>query len=310
MISDGINYYVYGPDGLPLEQIPLAASGYAPTLWLHHDNLGSTILLTDYAGTTQASYSYDAYGNPTYTPATSGGVTSMAATPFEYTAGWTDPGSGLLWLNARWYDPTTGQFMSIDPKVAQTNSAYGYAAGNPIMFIDPSGMSAWSDLGNWIGDASQWVSDAGHDAAAAADFVGTAIETHGRLVGEILIATAAIVGGLVCLASIACGIAVGALASGAFYAGQTYGTKQFSVGVLAEQMALGGALGAAGVGGTRWLDAGSGQLDEVLGNGLFRSLWTSPSSVFGGMAKFGAGAIIVPAVAEGQLICFAAGCGT
>ncbi len=51
-----------------------------------------------------------------------------------------DPETGLIYLRARYYDPTTGQFLSRDPAVAVTGSAYGYVDGDPLNGSDPSGL--------------------------------------------------------------------------------------------------------------------------------------------------------------------------
>ena len=40
---------------------------------------------------------------------------------------------------ARYYDPATGQFLTVDPDVATTLSPYGYVDGNPLNGTDPSG---------------------------------------------------------------------------------------------------------------------------------------------------------------------------
>jgi uncharacterized protein RhaS with RHS repeats len=40
----------------------------------------------------------------------------------------------------RYYDPTTGQFLTRDPAVAATREAYGYVYGNPLNYTDPSGL--------------------------------------------------------------------------------------------------------------------------------------------------------------------------
>jgi len=39
----------------------------------------------------------------------------------------------------RYYDPSTGQFLTVDPLVDQTGAPYAYAAGNPVSVDDPSG---------------------------------------------------------------------------------------------------------------------------------------------------------------------------
>ena len=42
---------------------------------------------------------------------------------------------------ARWYDPATGEFLSVDPDFSKTLDAYGYADENPLDGTDPSGLS-------------------------------------------------------------------------------------------------------------------------------------------------------------------------
>ena len=50
--------YVYGPGGLPLEQVTGST-----TLWYGHDQLGSTRVVTGSSGSVQATYVYDPYGS-------------------------------------------------------------------------------------------------------------------------------------------------------------------------------------------------------------------------------------------------------
>jgi uncharacterized protein RhaS with RHS repeats len=42
---------------------------------------------------------------------------------------------------ARYYDPVTGQFLTVDPNVNTTLSPYGYVAGDPLNSGDPSGLT-------------------------------------------------------------------------------------------------------------------------------------------------------------------------
>jgi RHS repeat-associated protein len=42
---------------------------------------------------------------------------------------------------ARYYDPSTGQFLSVDPAVSQTQAPFNYAGDDPVNAIDPSGQS-------------------------------------------------------------------------------------------------------------------------------------------------------------------------
>lgn len=43
----------------------------------------------------------------------------------------------------RYYDPTTAQFVSVDPGSVVSGSDYGYVDDNPINKIDPSGLCPW-----------------------------------------------------------------------------------------------------------------------------------------------------------------------
>ncbi|WP_230194831.1 RHS repeat-associated core domain-containing protein [Streptomyces sp. NBC_00080] len=56
-----------------------------------------------------------------------------------------DAGTGLVHVSAREYDPTLGQFLSVDPLLEPANpqslNGFGYGQANPFAFPDPSGMS-------------------------------------------------------------------------------------------------------------------------------------------------------------------------
>lgn len=42
----------------------------------------------------------------------------------------------------RYYDPITGQFVSVDPDVTETGQAYAYAQDNPVTLTDPTGLTS------------------------------------------------------------------------------------------------------------------------------------------------------------------------
>jgi RHS repeat-associated protein len=131
ILNDGVNSYIYGPGGLPIEQIN---NGSGTVLYLHHDQQGSTRLLTGSTGKTEATFTYDPYGNKT-------GSTGTSTTPMGYDGQYTNADTGLIYLRAREYDPATGQFMSVDPKIESTQEAYAYAADDPLALGDPGGMA-------------------------------------------------------------------------------------------------------------------------------------------------------------------------
>ena len=135
LLRDGATSYIYDPQGLPLEQITSAGAA----LFYLHDQLGSIRLLTNSSGAVQNAYTYDAYGNVL-------GKTGTLANPFGYAGQYTDSESGLLYLRARYYDPSTAQFVSRDPLVAITQEAYAYADDNPLNGIDPTGLNFFTAL--------------------------------------------------------------------------------------------------------------------------------------------------------------------
>ena len=58
-------------------------------------------------------------------------------------------------MQARFYDPQVGRFLSTDPvhfsgQDPFTFNRYAYANNNPYRYVDPDGNSAWSMLGRFI----------------------------------------------------------------------------------------------------------------------------------------------------------------
>jgi RHS repeat-associated protein len=130
MLSDGTTDYIYGPDGL-IEQTASSTTSY-----YFLDALGSTRALLSSSGAVSATFSFTAYG-------TLAGSSGSATTPFLYAGAYYDSVSGQYYLVHRSYDPTTGQFVSVDPLVDMTGQAYSYADDDPINTSDPSGMCSW-----------------------------------------------------------------------------------------------------------------------------------------------------------------------
>jgi RHS repeat-associated protein len=101
--------------------------------YLHHDQQGSTRLLTG-TGTVTGKCSYSAYGTPT--------CEGSATTPLGWDGQYTSSDTGLVYLRNRVYDPSTAQFLSVDPAVALTREPYAYGGDNPVNRRDPDGLSA------------------------------------------------------------------------------------------------------------------------------------------------------------------------
>jgi RHS repeat-associated protein len=96
------------------------------------DALGSTLELTDATGATEEQYSYGPYG----ILSASGGSTTNS---YAYTGREFD-GLGIDYYRARYYNPTTGRFLSEDPiGLAGGFNLYAYAQDSPTNRVDPSG---------------------------------------------------------------------------------------------------------------------------------------------------------------------------
>ncbi len=130
MIEDGV--YVYGPSGLPIEQINNSTGAVE---YLHHDQQGSTRLLTGSTGKTEATFTYGPYGTLT-------GSTGTATTPLGYDGQYTSSDTGLIYMRARTYDPATAQFLTRDLLASLTREPYAYAVDNPLNLGDPTGYEA------------------------------------------------------------------------------------------------------------------------------------------------------------------------
>jgi RHS repeat-associated protein len=143
LLTDGTNAYIYGPDVFsddspPIEQVSLSTGAAS---FLDSDPMGVRNLIS-YTGTEEVGITYqdgseDAYGsNADVTTYVSG-----ASTPFQYKGGYRDPVDGMIYFINRYYDSATGQFISIDPLVLQTEQPYLFADDDPINSADPSGLA-------------------------------------------------------------------------------------------------------------------------------------------------------------------------
>lgn len=126
---------MYGPLGTTVEQINNSTGAVT---YLHHDQQGSTRLLTGSTGTVTGKCSYSPYGTPT--------CEDSATTPLGWDAQYTSPDTGLIYMRARVYDPATAQFLTVDPAVAVTEAPYNYAEDNPLNQQDRTGLSSEGEV--------------------------------------------------------------------------------------------------------------------------------------------------------------------
>jgi RHS repeat-associated protein len=101
------------------------------------DGLGSVRELVDASGAVRETRTYSAYGETLASTGSDGQPYGFAGEAFEGV-------SGLSYNRARWMDPRTGIFLSMDPWAGDPRSPaslgrYLYASGNPVSDVDPSG---------------------------------------------------------------------------------------------------------------------------------------------------------------------------
>jgi RHS repeat-associated protein len=111
----------------------LARSDDSTTRYFLPDHLGSTLALTDPAGTITTRYTYSPFGGTSTTG-------EASSNPFQYTGREKDS-TGLYYYRARYYDPKIQRFISSDPIGLDGGlNTYAYVENNPIAFIDPYGL--------------------------------------------------------------------------------------------------------------------------------------------------------------------------
>lgn len=114
----------------------LALQAYArDTVYYYYtDALHSAVVETDSNGAVLERTNYGPYGQVLNR--------SMRDGP-GYTGHQEDPGTGLVYMQQRYYDSESGRFLSTDPVQADGNGGrfnrYDYANDNPYRYMDPNG---------------------------------------------------------------------------------------------------------------------------------------------------------------------------
>ena len=105
------------------------------TRYQHTDGLGSPVAVSNEAGAVVERNDYEPFGaiinKPTFSGIGFGGHVM-------------DGGTGLTYMQQRYYDQTLGRFLSVDPVAADASSGthfnrYKFASNNPYRFADPDG---------------------------------------------------------------------------------------------------------------------------------------------------------------------------
>ena len=124
--------------GLLIVELLIGSSSHAGKVtYIHTDPQGTPVMESDAQGHITARYDYKPYGMP---------AQAMSGSPDGpgYTGHVNDPDTGLVYMQARYYDPHAGIFLSTDPvrpllKDVLGFGRYTYVQNNPINSIDPDG---------------------------------------------------------------------------------------------------------------------------------------------------------------------------
>lgn len=247
--------------------------------YLHKDQLGSIVRVTDSKGRIAAQFWYSPFGHRTIGAA----ITGFAE---DWSRGFTGHEAlgqfGLVHMNGRVFSSSLGLFISADPVGGDVThpqglNRYAYARNNPFYYIDPTGYfdlggaivggvigfvtggPAGAVAGAFIGgndDSRRWVEQNWREVAVTAVAIGVTVATAGTaspiLVGMMVgassgAASAILYGGSIdqVLAATCRGAVIGAI-SGAAYdvVGTAFIGSENSFGAVMAHGTVGGSVNA------------------------------------------------------------------
>ena len=124
--------------GAAVDQLLADDPAVGELLWTLGDHEQTIRDVIDNQGNVELHREYDSFGKITDT-------NGAADLLFAYTGRMLDEDTGNQKHGYRWYDPSTGGWLSEDPSGfgAGDMNLYRYVGNNPVNYIDPSGLQAW-----------------------------------------------------------------------------------------------------------------------------------------------------------------------
>ena len=148
IFGDTINEYARGTEIIGMR------NNKGDRYYYEQNSHGDVLAIADEFGEIKKSYTYDAYGKEQLFNITPQGENTLTLVwkaeteriynPFRYCGEYADSETGMIYLRNRYYDPNIGRFITEDPAEDGLNW-YVYCGGNPIMYVDPSGLREMAD---------------------------------------------------------------------------------------------------------------------------------------------------------------------
>ncbi|MGY6517589.1 MAG: RHS repeat-associated core domain-containing protein [Lysobacteraceae bacterium] len=152
--------------------------------YVHTDGLGSVVALSNAAGQVIERREYEPYGHQ-LTPALTDGP--------GYTGHVQDAATGLTYMQQRYFDPSAGRFLSVDPVTAYDSgdmrhfNVYAYAFNSPYRFTDPDGQDPLEFFEGYIvGFGNEMAMRTLHDSYGGADSARQAGFEAGQVGGVVV----------------------------------------------------------------------------------------------------------------------------
>jgi RHS repeat-associated protein len=121
------------------------------TRYAHRDHAGSVRMLTDSAAAVTARIDYMPYGAVAWR-------SGSESPPRAFQGRIWDAETELYYFGARYYDPTSGRFVTADDRPGgplqqrDVMNVYAFTINDPVNFRDPTGHSIWDLIGSGIAD--------------------------------------------------------------------------------------------------------------------------------------------------------------
>lgn len=155
-------------------------------VFFQNDHLGSAIAAVNEYGDLCWSETYTPYGDKTVEQDVGIGMPDgcgLLGQERGYTGHTDDFESGLTYAQQRYYDPTMGRFLSVDPMAInpfdqRTINRYAYAANNPYRYTDPDGRNAVTAIGGFFSELWEGLTGSGDGEANLSKLPGAFVDGY------------------------------------------------------------------------------------------------------------------------------------